>query len=785
MAWKQEAASSPLAAHLRPAPLGPKAARAMESLAGHLDDNNNNNHRPASNMLAHFAGRPVKAEPDGELLVSGPTSPAAANFREHATNANAKLENLLPLSAQQSKTLNLNLGTNQQPNGSQANQSQQQVQPTKQQQQQPPNQNSQTPKPRGRKKKIRTEPIRPICSQCEKQFSNQSALTKHKLTHSDERKFACQQCSKAFKRHDHLTGHMQTHSNRKPFNCTIHGCDKTYCDARSLRRHKENIHHIVSPKDNQQTSSQSSPTNAPGKQHFGQEGAQAQMPVQAQQNGNQLAGYQTATVLHPPAVIQTAATGTHLAPNHQQQQQQQKFGLPNGQPAYQQHSTTLASDAEHQPSHLLQRRIQRLNSDRLVYAEEQVAGRLDVIRRPIDPNHLYHQQHAFSADYASSQHFSFDFNHPVDNQPIDSNTATISMNNITDSGLGLNVHYEEQMIPHSADSVAQTPVHHQHEPHAQSNGSRQNEYLTPASMQTAQNINNGQPMHQQQQFASNEQPTYQQNSVVSTSNFATSPTVEQQPSHLVHGRTTQLSSDGLVYAEEQVAGRLDVIRRPQDLNTNHHQHHHYQHQQHAFSADYASTQHFSFDVNHLNTHLMDQPIGSNTIPHSADSISDSGLGLNVQYEQQLIPHSADSVISASVTHLQDSHMQAVNEQHGGYLTPTTLHPSTPTHRMTNGQPTQQQQFSSEQTPYQQNQSAQASGFATAPDMEQQPSHLLQRRIQRLNSDRLVYAEEQVAGRLDVIRRPLEPSPHQQHLYQQHAFSADYASTQHFSFLETQ
>jgi hypothetical protein len=124
----------------------------------------------------------------------------------------------------------------------QFNQLPQPPQPT-QQQQQPPQQNG--PKPRGRRKKIRTEPIRPVCPQCEKQFSNQSALTKHKLTHSDERKFACQQCSKAFKRHDHLTGHMQTHSNRKPFNCTIQGCDKTYCDARSLRRHKENIHHIV------------------------------------------------------------------------------------------------------------------------------------------------------------------------------------------------------------------------------------------------------------------------------------------------------------------------------------------------------------------------------------------------------------------------------------------------------------------------------------------------------------------------------------------------------------
>lgn len=42
------------------------------------------------------------------------------------------------------------------------------------------------------------------CSQCGKVFSSSSALAKHKLIHSDERRYICQICSKGFKRQDHL-----------------------------------------------------------------------------------------------------------------------------------------------------------------------------------------------------------------------------------------------------------------------------------------------------------------------------------------------------------------------------------------------------------------------------------------------------------------------------------------------------------------------------------------------------------------------------------------------------
>lgn len=42
------------------------------------------------------------------------------------------------------------------------------------------------------------------CATCSKTFNNSSALAKHKLIHSEERRYICNQCSKSFKRQDHL-----------------------------------------------------------------------------------------------------------------------------------------------------------------------------------------------------------------------------------------------------------------------------------------------------------------------------------------------------------------------------------------------------------------------------------------------------------------------------------------------------------------------------------------------------------------------------------------------------
>ncbi|XP_066146816.1 zinc finger protein 541 isoform X3 [Euwallacea fornicatus] len=105
-----------------------------------------------------------------------------------------------------------------------------------------------SPDPKGKRPK--TKPTSPNrqgpqqCTVCSKVFGNASALAKHKLTHSDERKYICNVCNKAFKRQDHLNGHMLTHRNKKPYECKADGCGKSYCDARSLRRHTEN-HHVT------------------------------------------------------------------------------------------------------------------------------------------------------------------------------------------------------------------------------------------------------------------------------------------------------------------------------------------------------------------------------------------------------------------------------------------------------------------------------------------------------------------------------------------------------------
>jgi len=40
-------------------------------------------------------------------------------------------------------------------------------------------------------------------------------------------------------------GHIMTHSSKKPYECKFVGCDKSYCDARSLRRHLENHHQQI------------------------------------------------------------------------------------------------------------------------------------------------------------------------------------------------------------------------------------------------------------------------------------------------------------------------------------------------------------------------------------------------------------------------------------------------------------------------------------------------------------------------------------------------------------
>ncbi|XP_026760698.1 zinc finger protein 541 [Galleria mellonella] len=122
-------------------------------------------------------------------------------------------------------------------------------------------------------KKVRPKPASPNrqgpqqCQVCNKIFGNASALAKHKLTHSDERKYVCITCAKAFKRQDHLNGHMLTHRNKKPYECKADGCGKSYCDARSLRRHTENHHQPSADTGTSNTTNGTSSTDRDSNSH--------------------------------------------------------------------------------------------------------------------------------------------------------------------------------------------------------------------------------------------------------------------------------------------------------------------------------------------------------------------------------------------------------------------------------------------------------------------------------------------------------------------------------------
>lgn len=61
-------------------------------------------------------------------------------------------------------------------------------------------------KGKNRQPKAQVSPSKTMiqCPTCNKAFNNSSALAKHRLTHSDERKYVCSVCQKGFKRQDHL-----------------------------------------------------------------------------------------------------------------------------------------------------------------------------------------------------------------------------------------------------------------------------------------------------------------------------------------------------------------------------------------------------------------------------------------------------------------------------------------------------------------------------------------------------------------------------------------------------
>ncbi|RUS89638.1 hypothetical protein EGW08_002559 [Elysia chlorotica] len=88
------------------------------------------------------------------------------------------------------------------------------------------------------------------CDQCDKQFSKQSSLARHKYEHSGARPFKCDMCTKAFKHKHHLTEHRRLHSGEKPFRCSK--CGKRFSHSGSYSQHMNHRYKFCKPSDGEE-----------------------------------------------------------------------------------------------------------------------------------------------------------------------------------------------------------------------------------------------------------------------------------------------------------------------------------------------------------------------------------------------------------------------------------------------------------------------------------------------------------------------------------------------------
>ena len=94
------------------------------------------------------------------------------------------------------------------------------------------------------------------CEYCQREFTRNSNLTRHKRIHGSDKRFQCSQCDKHFMEKHHLAAHERTHTGEKPYQCKV--CSRTFTDrsncTRHERTHNSNVmtaDHVYN--DNQQT----------------------------------------------------------------------------------------------------------------------------------------------------------------------------------------------------------------------------------------------------------------------------------------------------------------------------------------------------------------------------------------------------------------------------------------------------------------------------------------------------------------------------------------------------
>ncbi|XP_064181050.1 zinc finger protein 723-like isoform X4 [Anguilla rostrata] len=85
-------------------------------------------------------------------------------------------------------------------------------------------------------RKINMSEKRYRCTQCEKCFSQKSALSRHKRIHTGEKPYRYKRCEKCFSLKGLLTCHKRIHSGEKPFKCAQ--CEMCFSQKSTLNSHK-------------------------------------------------------------------------------------------------------------------------------------------------------------------------------------------------------------------------------------------------------------------------------------------------------------------------------------------------------------------------------------------------------------------------------------------------------------------------------------------------------------------------------------------------------------------